>query len=311
MRQNFSDILKSKKIMVIDGAMATELEAMGCNLNDELWSAKIIAEKPELIKKVHLSYFEAGADCGTSASYQATVDGFIKKGYTEKEAEKLIENSVKLLIEARNEYLENNKSTKSIIVCAAVGPYGAYLADGSEYRGNYGVGKEFLKKFHKRRIEILWNAKADILAVETIPSLKEAVAVAEIVEYIKAECWISFSCKNNTDISDGTKIKDCAKELNNFECVKAIGVNCTAPHFVSSLIKEIKSVSDKPVVVYPNSGEVYDAVTKTWHGSSDGKTYKEWAKEWLESGANLIGGCCRTTPDDIRQVKEAIYEKLK
>jgi len=309
MKNNFDDVLKKVKTMIVDGAMATELEAMGCDLNDELWSAKVLAEQPELIKRVHLSYFAAGADCGITASYQATVAGYMKKGYSEEYAEGLIIRSVKLLSEARDEWWESEgKSSGRVypLIAAAVGPYGAFLADGSEYRGGYGVPKEVIGDFHKRRMELLWNAGAEILAIETIPSLEEALITAEITEKIDADCWISFSCKNEKEISEGTSIAECAEKLNKFNCVKAIGLNCTAPQFVESLIKEIKSVSVKPVVVYPNSGEEYDAVTKTWHGSKDGKTYGQWAENWYKAGTEVIGGCCRTTPANIKEVYELL-----
>lgn len=305
MRTNFDTVLKDSGIMIADGAMATELEAMGCDLNDELWSAKVLAQQPQLIKKVHLSYFEAGADCGMTASYQATIEGYIKKGYTFEEAEELIQRAVRLLIEAREEWWNAKGKAQGRVyplVAAAVGPYGAFLADGSEYRGGYTISTEDLKVFHKKRLELLWSAGAEIFSVETIPSVGEAVAVAELTQAMNAECWISFSCKNETEISEGAEIADCARALNGFDCVKAIGINCTAPHFVESLIKEIKSVSHKPIIVYPNSGEHYDAVTKTWHGSADGKTYGDWAKDWKNAGATIIGGCCRTTPQNIKEV---------
>lgn len=309
MKNTFDNVMNEVKTMIVDGAMATELEAMGCDLNDELWSAKVLAEQPELIKKVHLSYFKAGADCGITASYQATIPGYMKKGYSEEDAEKLIVRSVKLLQDAREEWWSTegrNSGRVYPLIAAAIGPYGAYLADGSEYRGDYNISVEELKKFHKKRMELLWNAGAEILAVETIPSLTEALAVAEIVEEIGAECWISFSCKNETEISDGTPIRECAKKLNGISCVKAIGLNCTAPHFVESLIKEIKKETDKPVIVYPNSGEIYDAETKTWHGAKDGKTYGQWAEIWYKAGAGVIGGCCRTTPANIKEVYDIV-----
>lgn len=309
MKNRFDNVLNKVKTIIVDGAMATELEAMGCDLNDELWSAKVLAEQPELIKKVHLSYFKAGADCGITASYQATIQGYMKKGYTMQEAQELIERSVKLLNEAREEWWEEEGRKSGRIyplVAAAIGPYGAYLADGSEYRGNYDVSDDILKEFHEKRMELLWNAGAEIFAVETIPYLGEALVVAEITKKMNAECWISFSCKNEHEISDGTSIKSCAEKLNNFDCVRAIGINCTAPEYVESLIKEIKKVSDKPVIVYPNSGEIYDAESKTWHGKKDGRTYGQWAEAWHNAGALAIGGCCRTTPANIKEVYDML-----
>lgn len=304
-RVQIEDIQKQKKILIVDGAMATELERMGCDIGDELWSAKILIQQPELIKKVHRSYFEAGADCGITASYQATIEGFLKKGYSEQEAENLIRLSVSLLREARDEWWQEEGKKQGRVyplVCASVGPYGAYLADGSEYRGGYGLQKNQLKQFHKKRMELLWNAGADLFAVETIPELEEAYAVAELTQEMHAACWISFSCKNETQISDGTPIADCAKALESFDCVKAIGINCTAPQFVASLIRELKHNTTKPIIVYPNSGEEYDAVTKTWHGNKDGKTYTDFATEWIAAGATMIGGCCRTTPQNIQEI---------
>ncbi|MCI1931157.1 MAG: homocysteine S-methyltransferase [Clostridia bacterium] len=311
MKNTFDNVYKNGK-MVIDGALATQLEAMGCDLNDELWSAKILFENPELIKKVHINYFKAGADCGISASYQATVEGYMKRGFSEKEAEMLIRRSVDTLIDARKQWWQDEGKDSGRVyplVAASVGPYGAYLADGSEYRGGYSITDAELKEFHKKRMEILWDEGAEILAVETIPSLREALACAQICEEIGAECWISFSCKNSTEICEGTKIAECAKALETFDCVKAVGLNCTAPHFVEGLIIEIKGVSKKPVIVYPNSGEEYNPVTKTWHGGKGGMTYGMWAEKWYKAGATLIGGCCRTTPENIREVYDVINSK--
>ena len=198
-RNTLEEVLKQTGIMVADGAMATELERMGCDLNDSLWSAKVLAEQPELIGKVHRSYFEAGADCGITASYQATIDGFCKRGYTEAEAEELIRRSVDIMVKEREDWwqAEGKDAGRAYpLVCASVGPYGAYLADGSEYRGNYGVSKEDLRNFHKCRMELLWDAGADLFAVETIPCLEEAIVAAELTQEMNAACWISFSCNS-------------------------------------------------------------------------------------------------------------------
>lgn len=309
MRNSFEKVLNETKIMIADGAMATELEGKGCDLNNALWSAVVLANTPQLIKEVHMDYFEAGADCGMSASYQATIPGFMNHGYTQAEAESLIKRAIDVLSEARDEWWDAKGKAEGRaypIVSGAVGPYGAFLSDGSEYTGNYRISKDDLITFHKRRLEILWEAGADILAHETIPCLEEAIVLAEITQEIGAECWMSFSCKNETEISEGTKIAEAAKALEDFACVKAIGINCTAPEYVSSLIKEIKSVSSKAVIVYPNSGEDFDAVTKTWSGLASGKTYGDWAAEWIESGATIVGGCCRTTPANISEVFDIV-----
>ena len=301
-----NNILKDFSLIILDGALATELEHRGCNINDSLWSAKILAENPEIIEKVHYDYFASGADLAITSSYQATIDGFVEKGFTESEAISLIRKSVSIAKKARDDFWKDplNRTNRPVpLVAGSVGPYGAYLADGSEYRGDYKITEEELIDFHRPRVKILVEECVDILACETIPNLIEAKAIIKLLEeFPGVYCWISFSCKNDLEISDGTLISDCAKFLDTCAQVAAIGINCTAPQYVQSLITEIKSNSNKPVVVYPNSGEEYNANSKTWHGNSSSETYCCNAKGWFDKGANLIGGCCRTTPEDIKAI---------
>ncbi|MBM7579664.1 homocysteine S-methyltransferase [Jeotgalibacillus terrae] len=296
-------ILKDYPIIILDGALATELEGYGCDLNDQLWSAKILMENPELIKKVHLDYFEAGADCAITASYQATIEGYQRRGLSKEEAIDLIMKSVQLAADARDEFWAGQPDRPKPLVAASVGPYGAYLSDGSEYRGNYAAGFDELVAFHKDRIKVLVEAGADLLACETIPCLEEAKAIVEVLkEFPDVTAWVSFSAKDHLHISDGEKIADCAKWLNDQGQVVAVGINCSAPETIESLIKEVKTWTDKPVIVYPNSGEEYDAVTKVWGGESSSHQFAEDAKKWHQAGAQIIGGCCRTTPEDIRVI---------
>lgn len=309
MKATIDQVLKKNKIMVIDGSMSTALELLGCDLNDSLWTAKILADQPELVKQVHLDYFRAGADCSITCSYQATIPGLMAKGYSQKEAEELITRSVKLFMEARDQWWqeEGEKNGRPYPLClAGIGPYGAYLADGSEYRGNYGVSDEVLKNFHQRRAELLWQAGADILLFETQPSLHEALIEADIAEKLGADYWISFSCKDGSHIHEGNSLTECARALrDNHPHLKVIGVNCTAPQYISSLIGQLRQHTSLPIAVYPNSGETYDAVTKTWHGSQNGVTFESYARQWIADGASCIGGCCRTTSAHVRQVVAA------
>lgn len=299
-------ILKDFSVIILDGALATELERRGCNINDSLWSAKILAENPDIIEKVHYDYFSAGADCAITSSYQATIEGFTKRGYSESEAIDLIQGSVQIAKKARDDFWKseaNKERRPQPIVAASVGPYGAYLADGSEYRGDYKITEKELIDFHRPRMRELIEAGADILACETIPCLLEAKAIVKLLrEFPGVYCWISFSAKNALQISDGTLISECAKFLDGYEQVAAVGINCTPPQYISSLIDEIKRNSKKPVVVYPNSGEEYDADTKSWHGHSSSEGYGCSAKGWHKHGASLIGGCCRTSPEDIKAI---------
>jgi homocysteine S-methyltransferase len=305
MKTNFNEVRRQKDLIILDGAMATELEGKGLNLNDELWSAKVLAEQPQAIKEVHYDYYKSGADAGTSASYQASIAGYTKKGYSEQEAKDFIAYSMELLLEARKEWWEEegkNAGRVYPLAIGSIGPYGAYLADGSEYTGKYQVLEKELQDFHNARMEVLKEAGAELFALETFPCLYEAVICANMMERMEADYYISFSFQNSNQINGGETIAECVKALSGLKYLKAIGVNCTQPHFVKEIIGNYKKVTALPIVVYPNSGETYDACCKVWHGSKEKNTYGEWAQEWYKAGASMIGGCCRTTPNDINQI---------
>lgn len=302
-----ANILSKFPVMILDGAFATELEHRGAVINDELWSAKILFEQPELIKEVHTDYFQAGADCATSASYQATLAGFRRKGFSQEESARLITLSVKLARDARDNFWSRHKSDgrPKPLVAASVGPYGAYLADGSEYRGDYSITAEELAVFHRDRLQLLIAAKPDILACETFPCLQEAQVLVNLLkEHKTMYAWISFSAKDATHISSGERLADCAAWLDQQPQVAAIGINCTAPQYISSLITEIAAHSAKPIIIYPNSGETYDPVDKVWHGASAAASFGDQAREWYQRGARILGGCCRTTPKDISDIAQ-------
>jgi len=299
-------ILQNQKIVIIDGAMATELEGRGCDLNDDLWSARVLLEQPELIRAVHLDYFNNGADIAITASYQATVDGFAKRGLSREQALDLIKKSVQLAQEARDEFWakeENRVGRVRPLIAGSVGPYGAYLADGSEYRGDYNLSEDELIAFHRPRIEALIASSADLLACETIPCGIEARALIRLLaEFPNTLAWFTFTAKDGEHISNGERIADIAAFLDTQPQAAAIGINCTSPLHIPSLVREIKKNTSKPIIVYPNSGEYYSAVTNTWHGETSSDKFALQSQEWYENGATLIGGCCRTTPSHIHEV---------
>ena len=300
-------ILEKYPVAIVDGALATELERRGCDLNDALWSAKVLMEQPELIHQVHLDYFYAGADLAITASYQATVEGFARRGLNRDDALDLMKKSVQIAQAARDEFWsdENNRIDRARpLIAGSVGPYGAFLADGSEYRGDYGLTEQELIDFHRPRVEALIVSGADLLACETIPCLVEAQALVKLLsEFPNTFAWFCFSANDDEHICNGEKISDCAKWLDQIPQAAAIGINCTSPLYIPSLIREIKKNTDKPVIVYPNSGEIYDPVANTWHGETSCDAFGKQSKEWFENGAVIIGGCCRTTPDHIREVR--------
>ncbi len=300
-------LLAARPLMILDGALATELERRGCDLNDPLWSARVLMEAPALIRQVHEDYYAAGADVATTASYQATFEGFARRGLDAAAAGTLMRRSVELAREARDAFwarAEHHAGRSRPLVAASVGPYGAMLADGSEYRGHYGLDIDALMAFHRPRLVELLAAEPDLLACETLPCLDEALAIARLLaeSFPAARAWISFSCRDDAHVSDGTPLADCVAALDGFAQVVAVGINCTAPAHIPSLVAAAAAATRKPVLVYPNSGEDYDPEHKCWHGQADASRFAESARGWHAAGARLIGGCCRTTPDDIRAV---------
>ncbi|MBP2702451.1 homocysteine S-methyltransferase [Microbispora sp. RL4-1S] len=282
--------------LVLDGGLSTHLEALGCDLDDELWSAKLLVENPGVIRRAHLDYFAAGADVATTASYQASIPGFARRGLSPAEARDLIRSSVTLALQARDEAGHG-------LVAASVGPYGAYLANGAEYTGDYDLDEDGLVRWHRERFEVLAESGADLLACETIPSVVEARALATLLrESPGTRAWVSFSCRDAEHVSDGTPFTECAAVFSGLPQVTAVGVNCTAPRFVPGLIAR------GATVVYPNSGETWDAGNRRWLGLADPVEYGQAAAGWHALGAEYIGGCCRTTPDHIRQVRAHLDE---
>ncbi len=306
------EIIQQQGFVLLDGGLATELEKRGYDLNHKLWSARVLVDNPEAIRDVHRSYLDAGADCIITATYQASIQGFVEEGLTENQAKSLILSAVDIAAEARDQYLADNQDPlpqgKSPLIAASIGPFGAYLADGSEFRGRYSVTTQALRSFHESRWELLMDSRADLFAIETIPSFPEAVVLLELLKSTPdVYAWISFSCADGERINDGTPLVECAELFSQCRQVVGIGANCTAPGFIASLIGRAKEGAPaKPVVVYPNSGEVYDEVQKSWSCCTEVFDFTTAAVEWFNLGARLLGGCCRTNPDQISNMREAL-----
>ena len=300
-------------MLIVDGALATELEARGYELSDELWSARLLQDDPEAIRELHLDYLRAGADVIISASYQATVPGFMRAGLSKREAEELLRRSVTLARAARDSFWEdegNGSGRLRPLVAASVGPYGAYLADGSEYTGEYDLDEAALVAFHRRRWHILAGSGPDLMACETIPSAMEARALAQLLpETPNMAAWFSFSCQDGRHLNDGSLFAASIERLDDVEQVVAVGVNCTAPRYIGELTAAARTVTEKPVIVYPNSGERYDVGAKVWRGESVPADFAQQSRRWRAAGARLVGGCCRTGPEHIEQIRSMVVER--
>ena len=306
----FKDLLDKQEIIILDGALGTELESLGYDVSGKLWSAQYLLDQPQIIQDVHESYVRAGSDIITTSSYQASIPAFIEAGLTTEKAYNLLKETVFLArkaIENTWQVLspEEQKQRPYPLVAGSVGPYAAYLADGSEYTGDYQLSEEEFRDFHRPRIQALLEAGSDLLAIETIPNEAEAAAILRLLaeEFSQAEAYLSFVAQSENAISDGTKIEELGNLAQESPQVLAVGFNCTAPHLIDPLLDALGQVCIKPFLAYPNSGETYNGLTKTWHdGPEQELSLLENSKLWQNQGVRLFGGCCRTRPEDIAQL---------
>lgn len=305
-------LLGRRRFWVLDGGLATELERRGADLHDPLWSARVLLDRPALIREVHRAYLEAGADLITTASYQATFEGLARRGLSAARAETVFRASVRLAEEARADFLASpaSEGRERPLIAASIGPYGAFLHDGSEYRGAYGLTDRALTAFHRDRLLLLTDCGADLIACETIPSRREACVLVDLLERQgRAVGWISFTGRDDVAISDGTPFAECVRAVEGSERVLATGVNCTAPDLAASLLESARGSATKPFVVYPNSGETYDAATGGWGGRPVDDWVARLVPRYVDSGAKVIGGCCRTTPTTVSEIRRRLQER--
>lgn len=292
------------RIHVLDGGMATELEWRGCNIYGPLWSGQVLDSSPGTIQQVHLDYLRAGADCISTVSYQVSAIGYAELGRPREDAARALRRSVEIAQAAREHYAR--ESDRTVVIAASLGPYGAALHNGAEFHGRYDVGFETLVAFHAERLAIVAETNTDLVALETVPSYEEARAIlAALAQAPSLRAWLSFTCRDEAHVAHGEPLAECAALANVSDQVVAVGINCTHPRLIASLIREAKAAIDKPIFVYPNSGETWDATARRWRGSSDVAEYAAMAAEWFEAGAHGVGGCCRTTPAHIRAVRQA------
>lgn len=316
--------------LILDGALATYLETLGADISGSLWSASILLSQPSLIKTTHLDYFRAGANIAITASYQASIPGLVKHlALGEDEAKGVVRKSVELAVEAREEYVREcgaggggsakadseteDSLRRKLFVAGSVGPYGAFLADGSEYRGDYSISRKEMKDFHRGRIQALVEAGVDVLACETIPAKEEVEALLELLreEFKDTEAWFTFTLRDAEHIADGTSLAEIASLFSGEKQVVGVGFNCVPDDLALVALKNLAPVvKGKALVIYPNSGEQWNAKAREWEGKkTEGSTLAHKTVQWSRAGARMIGGCCRTTPDDIRTMCKALQNQ--
>lgn len=304
----FAAALARREPLLIDGGLATQLEAQGCDISNHLWSASLLLDEPDAIVAASRAFLDAGAECIATASYQASREGFAQRGLSVGQADSLMSLSVDLARQARDEFMASNRDAPMApLVAASIGPYGAMLHDGSEYRGDYGVSVDALRAIHAERLRLFDASGADVLACETVPSFTEAQVLAELLADCAAPAWVSFSCRDGESISDGTSVKEAAALFLGHPTVLAVGFNCTPPQYAVELVGQFRdAVPDKAVIAYPNSGETWDAEQGAWTGTAAPLDYARAASQWIKAGARIVGGCCRTGPEHISAMRRAM-----
>jgi homocysteine S-methyltransferase len=292
------------QFVVLDGGLSTALEERGVDLSGALWTARLLGEEPERLAEAHRAYFAAGARVATTASYQASVEGLVGAGYDAADARRLITRSVTLAREVRDEQADTRPG---LLVAASVGPYGAFLADGSEYKGRYGVSSARLRDFHAPRLELLAAAEPDLLAVETIPDADEAEVLVALLDEVDVPAWFSYSVRGATT-NAGQPLKDAYAVLAGSRSIIAAGVNCSEQTHVLGAVREAVAVTGLPAVAYPNRGGSWNSMTKQWvYGDP---IDLDLVESWVAAGARFVGGCCGTGPSDIADLAERV-ERLQ
>lgn len=296
-KKSIGDLLHQGKTLVLDGALATELERHGLVLHPRLWSADCLRTAPNLIQTIHEEYIQAGANIITTATYQASVAGFQEDGRSLEEALDLIKMADHLACAARTA-AQDEGAEQPLFVAASIGTLGASKADGSEYRGRFNLSRAAIEDYHEPRWQVACDGPSDILALETLPDLLEIEVMMELLDRSQGkQAWVALSCPNGKTLADGTPLKEVIDRIGNRPSILAVGVNCVSPSLVEGLLRTLKSLDKRPLIAYANSGESWDG--SQWEGVATSETKTPRHHRWVELGCQIIGGCCRTTPSDI------------
>lgn len=291
----------------VDGGLASQLEARGADISGALWSGRVLLEDPDAVRAVHAEYLAAGARVVISASYQVSREGFLALGRSAAEADAALARSVAVAREAVDAALAAGASGPRL-VAASVGPYGAITHDGAEYRGRYGLSRSALVDFHRARLDVLAAAGPDLLAVETIPDADEAAALVEVLaDHPELAAWVSFSCRDGQHVNAGQRFEEAVTVAAAAPTVVAVGVNCTPPEHVASLLAAARSaVPLLPLVAYPNAGRGWDPVQECWFGDGVDTLPEPVVRGWVAAGAALVGGCCGLGPTAVADLDRTL-----
>lgn len=303
MTVTWADLFGTQAVLV-DGGLSTQLTRLGQDISGNLWTGRALLADPSAVVRAHADYIDAGADVVITASYQISRQGFVEAGLTERDADAAMIASVAA---ARSAAVASDRTVR---VAASVGPYGAILHDGSEYRGNYGRSRQQLTDFHRERLDVLLETQPDLLAIETIPDVREAEALSDVLADVPMPAWLTFSAADGSHTCAGQAIEEAVAVAESIPSVVATGINCTDPSAVSELVQRMRATTDLPIVIYPNAGGTWDPLDGEWHGGEVVDVAAAFPGElirlWQSLGATAIGGCCGTDATTIRAIADSL-----
>lgn len=281
--------MSDERVLILDGGLSTALEESGYDVSGPMWTGELLLSNPDAITAAHRSFVEAGADILITGSYQISFEGGRSVGWSDDDVERALRNSTAAARLAANE---------DTIVAASIGPFGAHLNDGSEFRGNYGASARAIREFHDRRLDIVLDTEPDMLAIETMPDLDEVRIIMELVESKSPEIdfWVSFTVREAGTLSGGATFADACAVVERESSAIAIGINCSPLSVITQTLVSVDT--DLPFVVYPNAGQSWDSESMSWAGKPEFATSVN-VEEWVSAGARIVGGCCGYGPGHI------------
>ena len=287
----------NKKLKLLDGSMSYPLELNGYDLNKRLWTGDALINNSDMIKKIHMDYIESGSDYIMSSTYQISYDILKEQGFNLLEIKNIFQKSLDIAKDA----IKESNTLREIKIVASLGPFASYKKKTSEYVGIYNCSDREIYNFHLNNINIIKDIDYEIILYETIPCLREIKLLSKILHKIEKEVWVSMTCSDDINFRDGSSISEGCKILSNFENITTIGLNCFSPLYVKEAIRKLKNNTKKNIMLYPNSGEIYDPKAKVWSGN---KLFEDkMIKKWLSLSPDIIGGCCRVGCDDIKKMR--------
>ncbi len=277
------------RVFALDGGLSTALEAQGLAIDGAMWTGELLLSNPEAVTAAHRSFVDAGADIIITGSYQLSFEGGRRSGWTDDDVERALRNSTTAARLAAND---------DTLVAASIGPFGAHLNDGSEFRGNYGVTDRVIREYHDRRLELLLETEPDVLALETMPDLTEVRILLDLIESKSPDMpyWVSFTVSESGAISGGGTFAEACALVENYANAMAVGINCSPLAVITPTLSVVET--DLPFIVYPNAGQTWDSDAMAWVGVPEFATQLH-VDEWVRLGARIVGGCCGYGPADI------------